>query len=354
MKKNSPQEHLLIIRLSAMGDVAMVVPVLMLLRQKYPKLKITVLSKAFFKPIFNDIPDIHFHFADVKGKHKGILGLYKLSKELNQLGVTKIADLHSVLRSNVLCWFLNWKRINIKKVDKGRKEKKALTRPQNKIFKQLKTTHQRYADVFSQLNFPIDVSNSVFLPKKEINPKIHNLIGADTKKWIGIAPFAAHKGKMYPLDLMEEVIQKLDKTNQFKIIIFGGGNKEKQQVNAVLKNHKNTVNTIEKLTFEEELALISNLDIMVSMDSGNAHLAAMYGIKAITLWGVTHPYAGFCPIGQPKEYALLSDREKYPLIPTSVYGNKLPDDYKEIMRTITPEQVIEKILEGIEQHYTSS
>ena len=59
------------------------------------------------------------------------------------------------------------------------------------------------------------------------------------------------------------------------------------------------------------------------MDSGNGHLAAMYGIPVITVWGVTHPYAGFAPFLQPEENSITADREQFPLIPTSVYGNKV-------------------------------
>ncbi len=105
----------------------------------------------------------------------------------------------------------------------------------------------------------------------------------------------------------------------------------------------NIVNVAGKLSLSEELILISNLDVMVSMDSGNAHLAANYGIPVITLWGVTHPYSGFYPFNQPLENALLSNREKFPLIPTSVYGNKVPKGYENVMESITPEEVIAKI-----------
>jgi ADP-heptose:LPS heptosyltransferase len=101
-------------------------------------------------------------------------------------------------------------------------------------------------------------------------------------------------------------------------------------------------------SFDEELILISNLDVMLSMDSGNAHLAAMFGRKVVTIWGVTHPYAGFYPFNQPSEYALLADREQYPLLPTSIYGNKFPEGYKNVMQTITPEAVFEKIQEVIQ------
>ena len=98
-----------------------------------------------------------------------------------------------------------------------------------------------------------------------------------------------------------------------------------------------------KLAFEAEIQLISNLDIMLSMDSGNSHIAAMLGVKVITLWGATHPYAGFKPFNQPDAFCLTADRTQYPLLPTSIYGNKKVKGYDEVMRTILPSQVVEKI-----------
>ena len=98
-----------------------------------------------------------------------------------------------------------------------------------------------------------------------------------------------------------------------------------------------------KLNLSEELQLISNLDVMLSMDSGNAHMAANYGIPVVTLWGVTHPFAGFYPFGQPLENALMADRGIYPLIPTSVYGNKVPQGYENAMETIKPERVLDRL-----------
>ena len=58
-------KHILVIRLSAMGDVAMTVPVISVLRKTYPDLKITILSRPFFKPLFDGIPNIEFLEADV-------------------------------------------------------------------------------------------------------------------------------------------------------------------------------------------------------------------------------------------------------------------------------------------------
>ncbi|MFC4722909.1 glycosyltransferase family 9 protein [Geojedonia litorea] len=330
-------EHILVIRLSAMGDVAMTVPVIRALMNKHPNVKVTVLTRPFFAPMFRDITNTTVYAANVKNEHKGILGLYKLSKQLKRLNFDAIADLHNVLRSKLLRSFL----IGIKSahIDKGRKEKKALISGQ--IFHQLKSTHQRYADVFEKLGFSLDLSNPAFPEKAVLKQDIFAITGNKSNTWIGIAPFAAHASKMYPLDMMEQVIKTLSKN--YKIILFGGGANEIDILKLYENKFENVISVAGKLNLEMELDLISNLDLMLSMDSGNAHLAAMLGIKVITIWGVTHPYAGFAPYNQPKDFQIISDRTQFPLIPTSVYGNKYPDEYENAAASISPDSIVAKI-----------
>jgi ADP-heptose:LPS heptosyltransferase len=330
-------KHILVIRLSAMGDVAMIVPVLRALMQQHHGLKITVLTRSIYVPFFKGISNVTVFNFDPKGKHKGLLGLYKLAQDLKKHNFDAVADLHNVLRSKILKLLLFGTRFI--QLDKGRKEKQALISGQ--IFKQLKTTHQRYADVFEKLGFKIELSNPTFPSKQKIKSKQLSAFLGENKKVIGIAPFAVHKGKMYPLECMEQVIEVLSK--EYAILLFGGGDEEVQILNALENRHQHVANVAGKFSLEEEMQLISNVDVMISMDSGNAHIAAMLGIKVITIWGVTHPYAGFAPFNQPEDYALLSNRKQFPLIPTSVYGNKYPEDYREASRSISPNQIIDKI-----------
>ena len=332
-----PTKHILVIRLSAMGDVAMTVPVLMAFTEQYPDVKLTVLTREIFKPLFRDLENVSVFHADVKGKHKGVFGLWKLSKELKKLGIDAVADLHNVLRSNILKFFLFG--IKCVQIDKGRTEKKALTT--GVIFKQLKTTQQRYADVFEKLGFKLELSSPSFPEQSKLNNKTLTIVGNDTLKWIGIAPFAAFESKMYPLDLIKEVISTLSKT--YKILLFGGGQQEVEILNNFQNSFDNVINLAGKLSLSEELDVISNLDIMLSMDSANAHLAATLGKKVITIWGVTHPFSGFAPLNQPEDYALLTDRTKYTKIPTSIYGNKYPENYKEASRSISSKTIVDKI-----------
>ena len=326
------QKHILVIRLSAMGDVAISVPVLRAFTEKNPDVKITVLTRTFFAPIFEHITNVSVFKADLKGEHKGVFGLYKLSKQLKALGITEIADLHNVLRTNILKTFLFGTKCV--QIDKGRAEKNALV--SGKIFEPLKSSHERYADVFRALGYQLDLTNPIIEPSQQFPVGFPEEF--KHKPLIGIAPFAQYESKTYPLDQMKMVINLLSK--DYNILLFGGGAKEQEQLEFIENDDSNIFNVVGKFTFTQELAIISNLELMLSMDSGNGHLAAMFGVKVITIWGNTHPYAGFVPFNQPDSHQLVPNRENYPLIPTSIFGKNVPENYKTVAGTISPTTVI--------------
>ena len=326
-----------------MGDVAMTVPVLRAFVKQYPEVKITVISRPFFRPFFDGIPNLNFFVFDEKERHKGFSGLIRLFRDVKKLKIDAFADLHNVLRSKIvgLLFALSGKKRAT--VDKGREGKKELTRPENKVFKQLPTMFERHAKVFEELGFYLDLFNPEFPEKANLSSEILGIIGNQNQKLIGIAPFAQYDSKVYPQDLMQEVIAKLAENKSYNILLFGGGKKEIEILDSLSKPFENVINMAGKIKFQQELQLISNLDVMLSMDSGNAHIAAMLGVKVITLWGATHPYAGFLPFNQTMQNALTADRNQYPKLPTSVYGNKIVEGYEEAMRSISPKDIVEKI-----------
>ena len=338
-------QHIAVMRLSAMGDVAMTVPVLRAFVNQNPNVKITLISRVFFKPFFDEIPNFTFFVFDEKKRHKGFLGLIRLFFDLKKLKIDAFADLHNVLRSKIVrtLFVLSGKKVAF--TNKAREKKKALTREENKIFKPLTTVFERHANVFRELGFSLDLTNPTFPEKQNLDAEISELAGKKTTKWVGVAPFAQYESKVYPLDLMAQVIDELAKNPNNKILLFGGGKKECETLEELSKSHKNVISVAGKLKFNQEIQLISNLDVMLSMDSGNGHIAAMLGVKTITLWGATHPFLGFLPFNQPLENALVSDRNLFPKLPTSIYGNKKVEGYEDAMRTILPEQVIEKIVQ---------
>lgn len=211
--------RILVIRLSAMGDVAMSVPVVGALRKQYPEAQIVVLTPAFLQPFFRGIEALEFVSPDFTGRHKGLKGVLKLSSELGRFDM--VADLHDVIRTKMLRRILRLRGAKVAYIDKGREEKKALVALENKKLVQLKTTIERYREVFLALGFD--------LPPIAVPPRVRYSLDAETealagahegKKWIGIAPFAQHQGKIYPLEQMERVIAMLSQMPGVRLVRF--------------------------------------------------------------------------------------------------------------------------------------
>ncbi|MFT4152854.1 glycosyltransferase family 9 protein [Parafilimonas sp.] len=314
---NTPA-HLLVMRFSAMGDVAMTVPVVKQLLQQHPALIVTFVSDAKFSALFDDIPRLTFFGADIHGRYHGFAGLMRLFSQLKKIeNITAVADLHDVLRTKLLSFLFKISGKKISVIDKGRKEKRELTRKHNKILKPLRTGFQRYADVFTALGYPVDLSIKQERVKLPVNAVVEQLLSNSHQTKIGIAPFGRHKEKTYPIDEMEKVIAALSAKDN-TVFLFGGSN-ERTQFETWQKAYPNIINMAGRLSFKEELMLISHLDLMISMDSGNMHLAALYGVPVVSVWGATHPFAGFYGFGQDAFNAVQA--ELY-CRPCSVFGNK--------------------------------
>ena len=358
-------KKLLIIRFSALGDIAMTVPVVHDLAVQYPDLDITMLSRPMAEPLIEKLPNnVHFLAADLKGRHRGILGLERLRKDYHLEDYDYIADFHNVIRTFLLRVENQMRGQHVAIIDKGRKGKKDLTRQKDKVFVQQATSFERYAKALEQLGFPVkpqfvklDYSD---LCERQKQPN---------ETWIGIAPFAKHYAKVYPMDKMEEVIKALNERKNTTVFLFGGGEEEKRQIEELCAKYPNvqpaqnpnssTSGLLRSARNDEcrfaslrggttkqsrsqlasELALMGQLDVMLSMDSANMHLASLVGTKVVSIWGGTHPYAGFLGWNQSPSDCIQLDM---PCRPCSVYGNKpcFRGDYA-CLNGITAKQVID-------------
>lgn len=335
-------KRLLVFRFSAMGDVAMAVPVLYSLAKQYPDLQITIVSRSAFQAFYEPLPaNISFFAADLYGEHKGIKGLYRLFRELYSMKFDAVADLHGVLRTFFLRFCFRLTGIPVQHINKGRKEKKALTRPKDKIRKSLPSTCDRYTEVFRRLGLSFSLEfTSIFAEKKANTSLFFPYTGEKgNDNWVGIAPFAKHVGKMYPLELMEQVVAQLSQDTNTRLFLFGGGKEETAVLSEWEKKYPHTITLAGKLKLNGELSLISKLDVMISMDSANMHMASLTHTPAISIWGATHPWGGFLGWNQSSENVIQVD---LPCRPCSIFGHKpcLREDYA-CMNQITPELIVE-------------
>ena len=343
-------QHILVIRFSALGDVAMTVPIVWAVAQKYPDVRITVLSRSFARPFFENLaPNVNFMEADLKGEYHGVKGLNKLYRRLAAKQFTHVADLHSVLRSNYLRLRFNLGHFKVAHIDKHRKMRHALVNKnmKKKVKQQLPTSFENYTEVFAKLGFPIDDNQftSIFPPEGgdlTLLPELFREKKED-QPWIGIAPFAAHQGKIYPKEQMREVIRQLVKDYpEARIMLFGRGKDEDATFPQWIEEMPQCTIVSQHISaMQQELILMSHLDVMVSMDSANMHLASLVNTPVVSVWGATHPMAGFLGWHQKKENAIQLDME---CRPCSIYGQKpcIHGDFR-CMTGIKPEMIVERI-----------
>ena len=319
-------KRLLIIRFSALGDVAMLVPIVKQLALAYPNWHITMLSRLQTAPLFKDMPEnVHFVGADLKGKHKGIEGLNLLLHDIHYLQFDAIADMHNVLRSKWLCWRMRLMGKRVVTLRKGRWQKWLLTH--TTYNKPLLPTTQRYMRVLQQLGFSFSLAYSS--PSQPL------------RRGYGIAPFAAHQGKIYPLDKMEVVVRELAKSGE-PIYLFGAGKKEKEILDAWDEKYDNVYSLVGKYSMDEEIAFMRTLRLMLTMDSANMHLASIVGTRVLSIWGATHPNAGFLGYGQSVRDCIQQNDQ--PCRPCSIYGNRKCKwgDYRCL--DIAPHEIVEKLI----------
>lgn len=333
----------LVIRLSALGDAALLVPPLYSVAVAYPEDEFVLVVKSPLASVFERRPpNVRVVPAFAENERKGLRGLWRLIRALSALRIDNVADAHGVVRSRLIALFFRLSGKKTATIDKEKNRKKALTRKRNKTFVPLKTTVERYRDVFLRLgyDFSIDFHSLFDFGKRDVS-LIEPVAGKKTGPWIGIAPFAKHAGKIYPPEKTEAIIDRLTARPDVKIFLFGGLD-DAECLKQWETRHPQTFSVANRFSISCELILMSCLDVMLTMDSANMHLAALVETPVVSVWGATHPYAGFYGYRQRPENAVQSDLD---CRPCSVFGNKpcFRNDYA-CLNSIPARTIAEKIV----------
>lgn len=336
--------HLLVIRTSAMGDVALTAPVLAVLVKKYPDISVTLVTRPSFFPFFSAIKELDLFAVDFKGRHKGLTGIFRLFNDLRKkYRSDHLADLHDVLRTKILRQLFRLSGTRVSVINKGRSEKRELIKGRNKSA--LKHTVERYCDAFSDAGYPVvpEPGISFF----SLNPSPETVSEPKLQKDvlnIGVAPFAKHALKMWPEENMIKLLTMISEKHNSRFWLFGGAD-ETEGLNRMQESLPGSFVIAGRYDLNGELDLMQRLDLMISMDSSNMHMAALCGIKVISIWGATDPLAGFGAWQQPDEYSVRIPVEELTCRPCTVYGKgKCRRKDFACMMWLTPERVYEKIL----------
>lgn len=345
--KKNKFSNVLVIRFSALGDVAMTIPVVYSVCKANPDTRFIMLTQKVASTLFINPPsNLVVVGVDLKKEYKGLKGIYKLFKEIKKkYGIDAVVDLHDVLRTHVLS-FLSWMSgIKVKRINKGRAGKRSLTRKVNKRMFPLISSRARYREVFHRFGFKFNYLFESLFEGKTVDPDIFADVTSpknNGETWIAVAPFAKHKGKIYPVHLMRQVIEAISKWDNVHIFLFGAGEYESSVLSEWTGINDNIISLAGKRHgFPKELALLSFMDVMLSMDSANMHLASLVEVPVVSIWGATHPYCGFMGWRQDEKNSVQLD-----LVcrPCSVFGNKpcFRKDYF-CLTGIPPQMIINQV-----------
>lgn len=348
-------QSVLIARFSAIGDVAMTVPVIYSACRCYPDVNFVMVTRPAMTSIFVNAPaNLTVVGADVKDEYKGPAGMRRLVAELNaKYRFDAFIDLHDVIRTRLMGLFGLLRGIRTVRLNKGRGDKRALTRRSNKVMLPLTSQRARYREAFFKAGLPLsDRFDGLYGGRCKADPALFAKITGPKpagEQWIGVAPFAAHAGKIYPPEMMRQVVETISERSGARIFLFGGGQHEQE----ILEGWADALPAATSLAgkrygFAAELALLNHIDVVVTMDSANMHLASIAGTPTVSVWGATHPYCGFKGWRQTD-----ADTVQLPMTcrPCSVFGNKpcFRGDYL-CLSAIKPEAIVAKVAEKLKKN----
>lgn len=341
---------ILIIRLSAIGDVAMTIPVIYSVARAYPQDSFTILTQTFLIPVFVNRPaNVHVLGINTKGSEKSLSGLLRFTSALVKYDYDMVLDLHNIIRPWIIHTRFRLKGTPVYVKKRDNKARKQIIQQKNKLLKPLYPVIDSYADVFRKAGFNFDITfTSLFDNTHPANlTELQAVLGEKTGKWIGIAPFAKHRGKIYPIDYMEKVVESLSGREDVTIFLFGGRGYEEAVMEQWAYQYPRVHSMIGRYSLDSELTLISQLDLLLSMDSANMHFASLVGTRVLSIWGATHPYSGFYGFRQKQEDAIQLD---LPCRPCSIYGKKKchRGDWA-CMAQLMPEIIVEKIQKALSE-----
>lgn len=285
-------------------------PVLEQRAKANPDVQFVLAGPPRLAPLFEEMGNIRYLPTE---KHQPLRQLYH---QLAQVRPDCVADMHHVLRTIGVDWLFRLHGVRV-----GRIHKRGWTpRP----------VWQRYDKVLTRLGL-----QGRTVEGDPISPRPPH----DGPRRIGVAPFARHKGKEWPLPQVEELVRMLSQKG-YEVFLFGGA-ADAEVLNQWTQRYEGVRSAAGCASLRDELRQMEALDAMVSMDSANMHLASCLGIPVVSVWGATHPITGFYGWRQQSVWAV---QLRLPCRPCSRYGSKpcRYGDYR-CLTGIPAQEVIQRI-----------
>ena len=340
--------RVLIICFSSISNVAAIVPQLYGLTCDYPEHEFVVLSRSFLRPLFDKLNNVTFVGGDIRGAHKTPIGVFRLFKELKALRPDVVLDMQRSWRTKMIARLFMLSGTKTLTIGFASGEQKKLIKKGAKKYHPIPTIFDRQARLYAKIRLKVNDSfEKLYEPSADQVAKITELYGEKQGRWIGIAPFSIARGKTLPFRKMKNIIAHFDKKPDTKIFLFGAGEMENELLSDWQSLYENVYAVHTSLQLDDELALMNQLDLMVSMDSANMHLASLMAVPVVSVWGATHQYSGFLGWKQSAENCVGVD---FSCRPCTAHSDKKCKygDYR-CLESLHSSKIIEVIEKNLER-----
>lgn len=315
-------KKLLVIRLSAMGDIVFTTALLRALKQQ-AGCQITYLLKKQYAQLLENNPYVdHLELFDGD--------LDDTIDRLRSMGFDGVIDLHNNIRSRKICSKLGKKvyRINKHSFDKYLKIYLNIDR--------LPKTHvaERCFETVKELNIKNDGQGMDFFFPSDFEFKIPPQISS---KYITLVLGATHKTKRIPFSTLDALLNQVD----CPVVLIGGKDVvETAEKLAKAKRQITVINQVGKLDLIESAAVIKQSAVVLAGDTGMMHIAAALKKPIVSVWGSTIPEFGVFPYYGEQDINHQIIEKKMSCRPCSKHGkSECPKGHFKCMNDIEVKEI---------------
>lgn len=273
-----------ILRLSAIGDVCHTLAVIQAIQRHYPTAQISWIIGKTEASLMKDIPNVTLIPYDKKTGWKGIFTLWK---ELSNKRFDFLLNLQTAFRASMLSLGIKAdKKIGFNR-DRAREGQWLFTHQKVEM-----TDSPHVLDgqmMFAKAIGVTDLSAKWFLPVSEDDLSYVRKWLDSERKNVLIAPCSSKKEKDWLPERYAEIANWLIEQNINVIIAGSPSNYEMETATKIEHLSPKCINIAGKTNLKQLAAVIQQVDLVISSDSGPAHIATTQHTPVIGLYAIHNP-----------------------------------------------------------------
>ncbi|MFN0157938.1 MAG: lipopolysaccharide heptosyltransferase II [Bacteroidota bacterium] len=337
-----PPERILVFQTAFLGDVILTLPLMQVLRSRFPKAHIACVTIPGAAPLLahHTAVDECIEF-DKRGIHRGIGGIIRFKKILQQKGFDLAMVPHRSLRSAAVVRLA------------GVPRRVGFSTSAGRMFLTDVVRYDPHAHEISRnlsLLGPLGIdADPLVLPtlfpgmedKDRVNGFLAQYPSILAANLVGVAPGSVWNTKRWPIEKFVELVRLLG-ANGFSVVLIGG-EADRKLADEIEKQSGTlpVLNAVGKLTLLQSAELIRRCRAIVSNDSAPMHMAVAMRTPVVGIFGATVPEFGFAPAG---EHDVVVQTHGLPCRPCSIHGGeKCPIKTFVCMKNIAVDEVMRNV-----------